>query len=55
MGVTTKDKTELTPPWQGPYIVVDTARPGAYRPAEIDEDMLPNTWNMDQLQHFYAV
>ena len=50
----TKDKTKLTPPWQGPYIVVDIARPGAYRLAEIDGDMLPNTWNMDQLQRFYA-
>ena len=50
----TKDKTKLTPPWQGPYIVVDIARPGVYRQAEIDGDMLPNMWNMDQLQHFYA-
>ena len=25
----TKDKTKLTPPWQGPYIVVEIARPGA--------------------------
>jgi len=50
----TKDNTKLTPPWQGPYIVVDIARPGAYRLAEIDGDMLPNTWNMDQLQRFYA-
>jgi len=39
----TKDKTKLTPPWQGPYIVVDIARPGAYQLAEIDRDMLPNT------------
>jgi hypothetical protein len=50
----TKVKTKLTPPWQGPYIVVDIARPSAYRLAEVDGDMLSNTWNMDQLQRFYA-
>jgi hypothetical protein len=50
----TKDKTKLTPPWRGPYIVVEIARPGAYRLAEIDGDILLNKWNIDQLQRFYA-
>jgi len=50
----TKDKTKLSSPWQGSYIVVEIACPGAYRLAEIDGDILPNTWNMDQLRHFYA-
>jgi hypothetical protein len=39
----TKDKTKLTPPWQGPYIMVEIARPRAYRLVEIDGDILPNT------------
>jgi hypothetical protein len=50
----TKDKTKLSFPWQGPYIEVEIAWPGAYRLAEIDGDILPNTWNMDQLRRFYA-
>ena len=45
----TKDKTKLSSPWRTPYIVVEIARPRAYRLAEIDGDILPNTWNMDQL------
>lgn len=39
----TKDKNKLSSPCQGPYIVVEIARPGAYRLAEIDGDILPNT------------
>ena len=50
----TKDKTKLSSPWQGPYIIVEIARPGAYRLAEIDGDILPNTWNIDQLRRFYV-
>ena len=50
----TKDKTKLSSPCQGPYIVVEIAHRGAYRLAEIDGDILPNTWNIDQLQHFYV-
>jgi hypothetical protein len=50
----TMDKIKLSSPWQGSYIVVEIARPGAYMLAEIDGDILPNTWNMDQLHHFYA-
>ena len=44
-----KDKTKLFSPWHGPYIVVEIAHPWAYRLAKIDSDILPNTWNMDQL------
>ena len=50
----TKDKTKLSPRWLALYIVVEIARLGAYQLAEIDGDILPNTWNMDQLQRFYV-
>jgi hypothetical protein len=50
----TKDKTKLSSPWHGPYIVVEIDRPGAYRLAEIDGNILPNTWNVDQPWHFYT-
>lgn len=48
----TKEKTKLLSLWQGPYIVVEIARPGAYRLVEIDGKVLPNTWNTDQLWCF---
>jgi hypothetical protein len=28
--------------------------PGAYVLAEVDGDMLPNTWNADQLHKYYV-
>jgi hypothetical protein len=33
---------------------MDIAAPGAYALAEVDDDMLPNTWNVDQLCKYYA-
>jgi hypothetical protein len=50
----TKDKHKFSSPWEGPFIVVDIAAPGAYVLAEVDDDMLPNTWNVDQLRKYYA-
>jgi hypothetical protein len=50
----TKDKHKFSSPWEGPFIVVDIAAPGAYVLAEVDDDMLPNTWNVDQLHKYYA-
>jgi hypothetical protein len=50
----TKDKHTFSYPWDGPFIVVDIAALGAYILAEVDDDMLPNTWNADQLRKYYA-
>jgi hypothetical protein len=41
-------------PWEGPFIVVHIAAPGAFVLAEVDCRMLPNTWNADQLHNYYA-
>jgi hypothetical protein len=54
MDIHTKDKHKFPLPWEGPFIVVDIAIPGAYMLAEIDGGMLPNTWNADQLHKYYA-
>jgi hypothetical protein len=43
----TKDKHKFSSPWEGPFIVVDIAAPGAYVLVEVDGDMLPNIWNAD--------
>jgi hypothetical protein len=45
--IRTKDKHKFSTPWEGQFITVDIATPGAYVLAEVDGDMLPNTWNAD--------
>jgi hypothetical protein len=50
----TKDKHKFSSPWEGSFIIVDIAIPGAYGLAEVDDGMLPNTWNTDQLRKYYA-
>jgi hypothetical protein len=50
----TKDKHKFSSPWEGPFIMVDIVVPGAYVLAEVDDGMLPNTWNADQLCKYYV-
>jgi hypothetical protein len=50
----TRDKNKLSLPWEGPFIIVDIAAPGAYVLAEVDGSMLLNTWNADQLCKYYV-
>jgi hypothetical protein len=52
--IRTKDKHKFSSSWEGPFILVHIAAPGAYVLAEVDGDMLPNTWNTDQLCKYYA-
>jgi hypothetical protein len=35
-------------------MVVDIAALGAYGLVEVDDDMLPNTWNANQLRKYHA-
>jgi hypothetical protein len=53
-GICTTDKYKFPSSWEGPFIVVDVVAPGAYVLAEVDDVMLPNTWNADQLCKYYA-
>jgi hypothetical protein len=41
-------------PWEGLFIIVDVAAPKAYVLVEVDDAMLPNTWNADQLRKYYV-
>jgi hypothetical protein len=50
----TKDKHKFSTHWEGQFIVVDIVTPGAYVLAEVDGDMLTNTWNVDQLHKYYV-
>jgi hypothetical protein len=52
--IRTKDKHKFSTLWEGSFIIVDVAAPGAYVLAEVDGDMLPNTWNADQLRKYYV-
>jgi hypothetical protein len=49
-----RNKDKFSSPWEGPFIIVDVAAPGAYVMAEVDGAMLPNTWNADQLRKYYV-
>jgi hypothetical protein len=49
-----RNKHKFSSPWEGPFIIVDVAAPGAYVMAEVDGAMLPNTWNADQLRKYYV-
>jgi hypothetical protein len=50
----TNDKHKFSSLWEGPFIMVDIAAPGAYVLAEVNGGMLPNTWNADQLLKYYT-
>jgi hypothetical protein len=52
--IRTREKHKSSSPWEGPFIIVDVAAPGAYVLAEVDGAMLPNTWNADQLHKYYV-
>jgi hypothetical protein len=52
--IRTKDNHKFPTPWKGPFIIVDVAAPEPYVLAEVDGDMLSNTWNVDQLCKYYV-
>jgi hypothetical protein len=52
--ICTRDKHKFLLPWEGLFIIVDIAVPGAYVLAKVDSAMLPNTWNTDHLHKYYV-
>ena len=48
----TKEKHKLSPPWEGPYMVTEVIRSGAYRLEDDNDNVLTNTWNIEQLCRF---
>ena len=49
----TKEKHKLSPPWEGPYTVTKVIHPGAYRLKDNNGNVLTNTWNIENLCHFF--
>jgi hypothetical protein len=52
--IRTWDKHKFSSPWESSFIIVDVAASGAYVLVEVDNAMLPNTWNVDQLRKYYV-
>ncbi|CAN6372036.1 unnamed protein product [Urochloa humidicola] len=50
---TKKGRHKLSPPWEGPCIVSQVLRPDAYKLQTPDGEEFTNTWNIEQLRHFY--
>jgi hypothetical protein len=48
-----RGRHKLSPPWEGPYVVVKVLKPGTYKLANEDGEELTNAWNIQQLCHFY--
>jgi len=44
---------KLTPPWEGPYVVVEVLKPGTYKLMDEKGVVFTNTWNIEQLRRFY--
>jgi hypothetical protein len=44
---------KLSPPREGPYVVVKVLKPGTYKLANKDGKELTNAWNIQQLRRFY--
>ena len=44
---------KLSPPWEGPYVVVEVLLPGTYKLKTINGEVFTNAWNIEQLRRFY--
>jgi transposase InsO family protein len=48
-----RGRHKLSPPLDGPYVVVKVLKPGTYKLANEDGEELTNAWNIQHLRHFY--
>jgi hypothetical protein len=48
-----RGRHKLSPPWEGPYIVVKVLKPDTYKLANEDDEELNNAWNIQQVRCFY--
>ena len=42
-----KDHHKLSPPWEGPYIITEVLRTGAYKLKTVDGVVFTNAWNIE--------
>jgi hypothetical protein len=48
-----RGRHKLSPPWEGPYVVVKVLKPDTYKLADEDDEEQTNAWNIQQLRCFY--
>jgi hypothetical protein len=48
-----RGRHKLSPPWEGPYVVVKVLKLGTYKLANEDGKELTNAWNIQQPRRFY--
>ena len=48
-----KDRHKLSPPWEGPYVIMEVLQPGTYKLKTIDGKVFVNAYNIEQLRRFY--
>ena len=41
------DRHKLSPPWEGPCVIVEVLWSGAYKLKTIDGEVFANTWNIE--------
>jgi hypothetical protein len=44
---------KLSPPWEGPFIIIEVTRPGSYQLTQMDGTKVENSWNIEHLRKFY--
>jgi hypothetical protein len=52
--IQTNNKHKFSSLWDGPFIVVDIVATWAYVIAEVNGNILTNTYNIDQLHKYYV-
>jgi transposase InsO family protein len=48
-----KGRHKLTPPWEGPYSVMEVLKPGKNKLSNKKGEIFTNTWNIEQLCRFF--
>jgi hypothetical protein len=48
-----RGRHQLTPPWEGPFIIAKILKPGIYKLANNHSEVYSNAWNIRQLRRFY--
>jgi hypothetical protein len=48
-----RGRHKLSPPWEGPYIVVEVLKPDTYKLENEQGETLTNAWNIKHLHCFY--
>jgi hypothetical protein len=48
-----RGRHKMSPPWEWPYVVIELLKPGTYKLANEQGEVLTNAWNIQQLRRFY--